>query len=176
MEWSLVVDGFLAVLLLVTLIYVARLHKRLGQLRDSRQEFETLITRFTQATEQADRALANVKAAAAAEGQELQATIDRGRGLREDLAFMTDKATGLADQLEASISRARNGGQRPAAAASRAAPSATPPRATPSATPAGDRPSDVPPRRFAQRPAGKAEDGTMSSEERELLEALASIR
>ncbi|WP_119459779.1 DUF6468 domain-containing protein [Rhodospirillaceae bacterium SYSU D60014] len=166
MEWSLVVDGLLAVLLLVTLIYVARLHKRLGQLRDSRQEFETLIARFTQATEQADRSLANVKAAAAAEGQELQATVDRSRGLREDLAFMVDKATGLADQLEASISRARNGGQRPAAA----------PPASPKDRLSKDRPPEASARRAPQRPAEKAEGGPMSNEERELLEALASIR
>lgn len=170
MEWSLVVDGFLAVLLLVTLVYVARLHKRLGHLRESRQEFETLIARFTQATEQADRGLANIKATAAAEGQELQATIDRGRGLREDLAFMVDKATGLADQLEASISRARNGGQRPPVSSSVGS-SAAPPRDKLSR----DRP-EAAARRASQRPAEKAESGSMSSEERDLLEALASIR
>jgi ABC-type transporter Mla subunit MlaD len=171
MEWSLVVDGLLAVLLLVTLIYVARLHKRLGQLRDSRQEFETLIARFTQATEQADRSLANIKAAAAAEGQELQATVDRSRGLREDLAFMVDKATGLADQLEASISRARTGGQRPPVVSS-VVTSTAPSRDRPSK----DRPPEASARRAPQRPAEKAEGGPMSSEERELLEALASIR
>lgn len=167
MGLSLVVDGLLAVLLLVTLIYVARLHRRLGQLRDSRQEFETLIARFTKATELADRSLADIKAAAAVEGQELQAAIDRGRGLREDLTFMTDKANGLADQLEAAIARARNGLQRP---------TVTPPKERLTKERPQERPSEDAPPRFPQRPAGKADGGTMSSEERDLLKALASIR
>lgn len=165
-EFALVADGLLAVLLLATLVYVARLNRRLGQIRDARQEFEVLIARFAEATAQADRSIAGVKAAAAAEGKELQATIDRSRGLRDDLAFLADKANGLADQLEAAIGRARS------AVAARVAPAATDETPAPVRRPASGRAPGQPARE--NRTALRGEP--LSDGERDLLRALSSVR
>jgi septal ring factor EnvC (AmiA/AmiB activator) len=165
-EFALVADGLLAVLLLATLVYVARLNRRLGQIRDARQEFEALIARFAEATAQADRSIAGVKAAAAAEGKELQATIDRSRGLRDDLAFLADKANGLADQLEAAIGRARG------AVAARVPPAATDEKPAPVRRPASGKAPGQPPRE--NRAAFRGEP--LSDGERDLLRALSSVR
>lgn len=174
MSLSLVVDGLLILLLLATLVYVARLNRRLGQIREARQEFEALIRRFAQATEQADRSIEGVKAAAAAEGKELQGTIDRSRGLREDLVFLVEKANGLADRLEASIARARKGapaqGQAQAQAQSRAQPAAVAEKPTPFRS---RLPMDRPPMKEARR---EPQDAAISAGERDLMKALASIR
>lgn len=176
MSLSLVVDGLLILLLLATLVYVARLNRRLGQIRDARQEFEALIRRFAQATEQADRSIEGVKAAAAAEGKELQGTIDRSRGLREDLVFLVEKANGLADRLEASIARTRKDApvqgqaQGQAQAQSRAQPAAVAEKPTPFRH---RLPTDRPPMKEARR---EPQDAAISAGERDLMKALASIR
>lgn len=172
MSLSLVVDGLLILLLLATLVYVARLNRRLGQIREARQEFEALIRRFAQATEQADRSIEGVKAAAAAEGKELQGTIDRSRGLREDLVFLVEKANGLADRLEASIARTRKDApaQGQAQAQSRAQPAAVAEKPTPFRS---RLPMDRPPMKEARR---EPQDAAISAGERDLMKALASIR
>ena len=107
MPYTLILDVFLVALLAATLVYIARLNRRLDAMRAGREEFEALVKRFTSATEQAQANVNAMKAAADDAGKGLQEEIDRARGLREDLAFLADRANGLADQLEAAISRAR---------------------------------------------------------------------
>ncbi len=107
MPYGFILDVLFAGLLVATLVYVARLNRRLDALRAGREEFETLIKHFAVATEQAQANVTAMKAAAEGAGRGLQDEIDRARGLREDLAFLAERANGLADQLEGAISRGR---------------------------------------------------------------------
>lgn len=107
MDISLLLDLLFAALLVATLVYMARLNRRLDGLRAGREQFEALVERFGTATEQAQANVSAMKAAADGAGRGLQEEIERARSLREDLAFLADRANAQADQLEAAIGRAR---------------------------------------------------------------------
>jgi hypothetical protein len=173
MPYSVILDVLFAALLIAALVYMARLNRRLDALRAGREEFEALIKRFTAATEQAQGNVAAMKEAADSTGKGLQAEIDRARGLREDLAFLADRANALADQLETAITRSR-----PAAGA------AGPPAG---GMPAGSNIARMPLRAEEPRadaaPArpqpGRPQPGagaTLSSSENELLRRLSTLR
>lgn len=122
MSWTLVADALVAILLIVTLVYVRRLSIKLEEMRAGRAEFEKLFAGFTQTTDQAASHLHHLKATADNTMQDLQARIERAQGLSgefgklgDDLKLLTDRAVSAADQLDASIGRARflSGAQRP---------------------------------------------------------------
>ena len=158
MEYAWISDVLVAALLATTLAFVARLHRRLESLRAGRREFEGLIERFTRSVDQAEQKMAGIKVTAAEAGTALQERIDRAERLKDDLAFLADKAGRLADQLEASIAR-----RRPTA-----------PHVVPASAPAGSTPAriDRPQRPVEAKPGNSLPDGPG----RELLQALASVR
>lgn len=177
MPYGLILDLLFAGLLVATLVYMARLNRRLDALRAGREELEALVKRFTAATEQAQSNVGAMKAAAESTGKGLQDEIDRARGLREDLTFLTDRANALADQLEVAITRSRP------AAVQTPAPGAVPsnvarmpirgeePRSVPGAGASGAAaPASAPPS-SAQR-GGPA----LSTSENELLQRLSTLR
>lgn len=189
MSYTLILDLVVAGLLVAAMIYMVRLNRRLEALRAGREEFETLVKRFTAATAQAQGNVAAMKAAADSTGRNLQEEIDQARVLREDLAFLADRANGLADQLEAAITRAR-----PAAAAAPAA-AATSDAAGPATGFGGSNVARMPsrgdealvagtsvagtraaaPRPAAPRPAAPPAGG-LSNSENELLRRLSTLR
>lgn len=177
MPYSMILDVVFAGLLVAALIYMARLNRRLDALRAGREEFEALIKRFTLATEQAQGNVAAMKAAADSTGQSLQLEIDRARGLREDLAFLADRANALADQLETAITRSR-----PAVAASSGA---IPAGSNVAQMPLRDEPRVQAARPQAERPqaeraeTSRPQPGTgaaLSNSENELLRRLSTLR
>ncbi|MEX2009295.1 MAG: DUF6468 domain-containing protein, partial [Dongiaceae bacterium] len=103
MTYSVFIDAGLAILLVATLIYAARLTRRLDELRRGRAEFEALIVRFTQATEQAELGMAGLKTTLADAAVGLQVRIDRATVLSDDLALLAERANGTADRLEAAV-------------------------------------------------------------------------
>lgn len=107
MSLALALDLLFIGLLAATLFYMARLNRRLDALRAGRQEFEALLQRFSAATEQAQANIGGMKAAAEGTGKDLQEEIEKARSLREDLAFLAERASRLADELELAISRSR---------------------------------------------------------------------
>ena len=170
MPYGLILDVLFAGLLVAALVYMARLNRRLDALRAGREEFEALLKRFTAATEQAQANVGAMKAAAESTGKGLQEEIDQARGLREDLAFLADRANTLADQLEVAIARSR-----PAAAPSPAPSNITRmptrgeeprPASMPAAAPAMPRQAAGP---------GLSTQG-LSSSENELLQRLSTLR
>jgi len=160
MTYSVFIDGALAVLLVATLVHAARLVRRLDGLRRGRAEFEALIVRFTQATEQAERGMAGLKTTLADAAVGLQARIDRAAVLSDDLALLAERANGAADRLETAVAHGR-GGARPAAA-----PTAV--RGRPDDDASGDA-------RAAPAAAGKPAT-PLAPATQELLRALASVR
>ncbi len=107
MTYSVFIDAGLAILLVATLIYAAQLTRRLDELRRGRAEFEALIVRFTQATEQAELGMAGLKTTLADAAVGLQVRIDRATVLSDDLALLAERANGSADRLEAAVARGR---------------------------------------------------------------------
>jgi methyl-accepting chemotaxis protein len=115
MSWTLIADGIVAVLLIVTLLYVRRFSSRLEAIRSGRAEFEKLIADLTKSTDQAASHLHQFKATAELAGKDLQARIERAQGLAaefgkigDDLKLLTNRATNAADRLEATIGRSRH--------------------------------------------------------------------
>jgi hypothetical protein len=103
MIWPLVLDVVVAALLVVTIIYAARLNNRLAVLRDDRDRLRELIGGLQNATRQAEDAVRALKLNAAESGQDLQEKIDRCQAMRADLAFLLDRGDKAADRLEASV-------------------------------------------------------------------------
>ena len=101
----LLFDAVIAVLLLATIVYSAILHRKLSVLRDSRQQMEQLVGRFTEANATAEKVLAEIRQAAGESGQALHSSIERGNALADDLMFLVERAGGLAKRLEGASRR-----------------------------------------------------------------------
>jgi hypothetical protein len=107
-------DGILIAFLAVTLVYVYRLHRRLGQLRAERASFEKLIADFSQSTQQATQSMVMIRQAADIAGKDLQNRIEHGqqviaenRKAADDLKMLIGRAGASADQLEDAIAKSR---------------------------------------------------------------------
>lgn len=110
MTLSLFLDFALIVLLAVTIGYAASLNRKLAALRRNKAEMEKLAAAFAQSTVKAEDGIARLKADTAS----LQALTGKAQGLRDDLAFLTERANTAADRLEDMIRASRN--RTPAAA------------------------------------------------------------
>lgn len=150
MTFALVLDVFVAGLLIITIIIAGVLNHRLGKLRRERADLEKLTAEFQDATARATEASRNLSV----DTDSLRDGIEKAQSLHEDLAFLVERAGSAADQLEDKIRSARNHGGRPAA---------TPrPAVSPSPAP-------------KTRTAGNAEQSPPRSQaERDLLQALRS--
>jgi len=97
---GLVFDGGLAVLLMVTIGYCARLSRRIRQMQDSRGELAGMIARFDQATTRATASLAELQAVSKRITDALQLKIEKANFMADDLAFLIEKSSKLIVQLE----------------------------------------------------------------------------
>ena len=96
-----------ATLLAVMIVYAVRLNRRLSTLQDDKAEFERLLLNFTESTSRAETSVARLKASATDTAQSLQDSVTRAQALRDELAFMVDRADELANRLEGAIREAR---------------------------------------------------------------------
>jgi hypothetical protein len=163
MSFSLVFDIVLICMLAATLAYGFRLNRRLEAMRAGRAEFQTLLTHFVEATTTAERSIATLKLTSAESGQDLQEACERATALREDLAFLIEKAGGVADKLETAIGRSR-----PLLAGAHVE---APVPAAPVAV--GAEPVAKTKPRVTRRAEGKK---ALSPEDQKLLESLAAVR
>jgi Domain of unknown function (DUF6468) len=115
--WPLLLDLLVAALLVATIVYAVRLNKRLAVLRDDRAQLQEMIKGLQKATGQAEEAVGGLRLGAADAGRALHDVVERAQSLKSDLMFITEKADGAADRLEAVLK------------AQREAPPATPPAA-----------------------------------------------
>jgi pyruvate/2-oxoglutarate dehydrogenase complex dihydrolipoamide acyltransferase (E2) component len=169
---ALVLDIVVVVLLVVTIGYAINLNRQLVRLRDSKAELEDLVRGFAEATERAEAGVEGMKRMAGEAGERLQATVDRGQAIRDELQFMVEAADSLASRLEGTISHHRPAAQAaPPQPASHQAPPARPAPRAPAAEPPSPVAAD--PRR---RPADPAAAEARSRAERELMQALEQLR
>jgi hypothetical protein len=108
MTLPMLFDGGLVLLLGVTLLYVGRLNRRIGELKRERTHFDAAIERFAGAATETHRAMAELRQIADGEGRILQDQVKKGAGIAEDLEFLIGRATSAADRLEGVIGQSRS--------------------------------------------------------------------
>lgn len=104
---SLFVDVTVVTLLIVTIVFAAVLNRRLSAWRQDRGEFERLIAKFNEAAARAEAGVERLKAASEQTGKTLQQAVTKGQSLREDLAYLVERAEPLADKLTESVRASR---------------------------------------------------------------------
>lgn len=114
LPWGFIADVVLIVLLVATLVYVGRLSRRLAELHQDRQSFETLIADFAKATTEAQRSVGELRQSADGIGRELGQRIERGQDITgelqrsaDDLKMLINRADMAASKLEAAIGASR---------------------------------------------------------------------
>lgn len=152
MTTGMILDVVVILLLVPTIIYAVILNRRLAALRRSREELSKVVASFNEATLRAEAGIPKLKKATTEANHTLKDRVEKAQTLRDDLAFMIERAEELASRLEGAVRAARAEGvvAHPAAASQQAAPNPYPSAA---ATP--------PPRTMAAGMGG-ATHGTLS--------------
>jgi Domain of unknown function (DUF6468) len=141
-----VLDIVVTVLLAVAIGFAYVLNRRLAAFRSARSDFEQFIERFNTAAGRAEAGVNALKLSSDATGRALQQSILRAQALRDEIAFLVERAEPMMDRLAAAHKAAAAvvdaPRARPApAAAARPAPARAPaPRETvpQAAAPAGE--------------------------------------
>ena len=180
LDWKIIHDLLVSVLLVATIGYAVMLNQRLTQLRKNRDDLAKIIVSFNEATVRAESSIPKLRKAAEDAGQSLQERVEKAQSLRDDLAFMIERADTMANRLENAVRSART--------EVKGAPAAVPPPApraqTGGAAQAGAMgagggfsPSSARAATMAAAAAASEQDVDERSEaERELLRALQSMR
>lgn len=121
MNLELLVNGVVAVLLLVTIGVASVLYVRLGRVRKLKGEMESLIQELAHASTAAESSLRGFREMAESTGRDVEDRVRAGQALREELAFLIDRGAGIADRLAASPATRAEPGPREAAAPTRSA-------------------------------------------------------
>lgn len=119
MTFSLALDLVIVALLVPTIIFAVVLNNRLAVLRKNREELSRLVAAFNDATVRAESGIPRLRKTSEDSARALQEQVERARTLRDDLAFMIERAEGMAGRLEGAVrhGRAAEGkmAERPAA-------------------------------------------------------------
>lgn len=117
----LIMDAVVAVLLIATICFAIKLNGRLAALRRDSERLQGLIKDLQGASGIAEDAVAALKLTASDVGRALQNTVDGAKTLEADLRFITERADGVANRLEAGLRMQRD--QQPAALTGASGPS-----------------------------------------------------
>jgi len=174
MPLSLILDILLAVLLVITIGYAVVLNRRLGALRNNKEELLELSRGFVETTSRAESGIGELRSMT----EILQERIDRAESLRDDLVFLTERGNAAADRLEGVVRDARdletddNTRAQPKSQQPRR--QAAPPQGQPTDAPNLAKPRDPLRAGPKDRVADGADADGVSDAERELLKALRS--
>ena len=184
MDLSLILDAIVAVLLITTIGYAVVLNRRLGALRNAKSEIEALVVQFTESTDKAGSGIESLKDETRRSGEALQGKLDAARGLADDLTFLLERGSSLADRLDGAVGAAR--AKIATGGASMRAQGARHPGRQGSATPVGaegksgaaasDLGDTVSTDALADRPRPDSGARELSAQESELLKALQGMR
>ena len=105
----LVLDGFLALMLIVTIACCIVLYRRLLLIRKSDSEMRSVISDFTVATERAQTGLLSLKTTGMDLTHAMQEKISEAKALNDDLRFMTDLGIKVADRLDRVLGDSQGG-------------------------------------------------------------------
>lgn len=171
MEFNFIFDALIAVLLVATIAYAAVLNRKLGALRDAKSEMEALLASFSESTERAGSGVEMLKQEAGRSGEALHNKVATARGLVDDLGFLIERGTKLADRLDGGSGSVR---AKPVAAKAEtgAVRAKSSPRESVSDAVAGAGPGPGP----SEAATAESVSADLSAAESELLKALQGMR
>jgi hypothetical protein len=102
--FSLGLEIAFAVLLITSIGYAIVLNRKLGNLRQHKEELERLAMTFSQSTIRAEDGVKRLKTSTA----QMQNSIVKAQSLRDDLALLIDRGSLTADRLEESVRSKRS--------------------------------------------------------------------
>ncbi|MEQ9448913.1 MAG: DUF6468 domain-containing protein, partial [Rhodospirillaceae bacterium] len=103
MTTETILDIVVIVLLVPTIIYAVVLNRRLSALRRSREELAKVVNSFNEATMRAEAGIPKLKKATTEANHILKDRVEKAQSLRDDLAFMIERADELATRLEGAV-------------------------------------------------------------------------
>jgi hypothetical protein len=120
------VDVLVAILLVATIVYAVVLNRKLTALRRAKAEMDATVVRFAESTGKATSGIAALKAHAQESGAALESTLTRAHSLADDLTFLIERGSNLANRLEkiTEVVRGKEAFNGPARAARPVAPAA----------------------------------------------------
>ncbi len=110
MTTGTILDIVVILLLIPTITYAVILNRRLTALRRSREELSKVVNSFNEATMRAEAGIPKLKKATTEANHTLKDRVEKAQTLRDDLAFMIERAEELANRLEGAVRSARNEG------------------------------------------------------------------
>jgi hypothetical protein len=119
MTMEILFNAASTIVLAAVLVYLVRVYRVLSEARAASAELAALTQRFDKAVNEAGRAMTELKSAAATTGEDLQLRVDRATALRDELAFLAERADGLAHRLAGATKAPSSSEQRPSEAGSR---------------------------------------------------------
>ena len=99
MGWLNLIDGILIILLVATIFCAMSLSRRLSSLRSDKKNLEKLIGEFHDISEKADKSLTGIRATAEEVSRELAEANAKSRSMRDELAFLVERADRLAEKI-----------------------------------------------------------------------------
>lgn len=105
-----ILDIVVILLLIPTIVYAVILNRRLTALRKSRDELSKVVNSFNEATMRAEAGIPKLKKATSEANLSLKDRVEKAQTLRDDLAFMIERAEELAGRLEGAVRVARSEG------------------------------------------------------------------
>lgn len=107
MNWNLILDILIAALLIPTIVYAVILNRRLGALRKNRDELAKVIEAFNEATVRAQSSIPGLRKSSEDAAGRVREQVERAQVLRDDLAYMIERADTMANRLETAVRSAR---------------------------------------------------------------------
>ena len=114
MPLNTLLDLAIILLLVPTIVYAVILNRRLSALRRSRDELGKVVSSFNEATMRAEAGIPKLKKATVEANTALQDRVEKAHSLRDDLAFMIERAEEMADRLEGAVRTGRTDTGQPA--------------------------------------------------------------
>jgi septal ring factor EnvC (AmiA/AmiB activator) len=99
MGWLNIIDGILIILLSATIFCAVNLSRRLSSLRSDKKNLEKLMSEFHYISEKADKSLTGIRATAEEVSRELAEANAKSRSMRDELAFLVERADRLAEKI-----------------------------------------------------------------------------
>ena len=108
---GLILDGLVALLLVVTLFYCFALNRRLRDLRSGQDGMRDLINALNEATNRAQTSITQLKGAGESVAAHLQEDVAKARSLADELSLMVETGNNIADRLSGTASKATAAGE-----------------------------------------------------------------
>lgn len=107
MTFELILDLVIVALLVPTIVYAVILNNRLSVLRKNRDDLARLVSAFNEATVRAESGIPRLRKTSEDAARNLGEQVERAQTLRDDLAFMVERAESMANRLEGAVRQAR---------------------------------------------------------------------